>query len=116
MNWLQDTAAIIPLIDKSLEVYDLTTNNMIDRFTHYTGSLKWVLFSPYKDEFYTCLDDGLVEVYRKAPNGINWIIAHTFDFSTYGKAYSLNANLEGILIIAVNNTIIFYDLEEQEIE
>ena len=33
------------------------------------------------------------------------------DLSRYGSAYSLNANLENILTVAVNDTIIFFDIE-----
>ena len=42
-------------------------------------------------------------------------MSHMIDLSMYGQAYSLNANIEGILIIAVNDTIVFWDLDLWEV-
>ena len=51
---------MVPLLEHSIEFYDLFSDTLINKFDNKSGNLKWVLFSPHEDEFYACQEDGML--------------------------------------------------------
>ena len=92
VNSDSELAAFISLNENYVQLYNLATHMYVDTFENHTDDIKWVLFSPYKDEFYTCGLDGLVVIYESDGAG-NYEASEVIDFSRYGQAYSLNANI-----------------------
>ena len=87
-----EVAAFISLNENYVQLFNIDTYTYLNTFSNHTNDIKWVLFSPYKDEFYTCGLDGLVVIYESDGAG-NYEASEVIDLSVYGQAYSLNANI-----------------------
>lgn len=54
VNDYKSIVAMVPLEDQEIEFFDLDTDTPLNKFTGKSSILKWILFSPHVDEFYSC--------------------------------------------------------------
>jgi hypothetical protein len=70
-----------------------------------------VIYHPDSDDFYTCGLDQMVFIYTLDGNG-DYYVEGTFDTSSYGNAYAVNAELDHVLLVSADAHILLYDFTD----
>ena len=70
-----------------------------------------MIYHPDSDDFYTCGLDQMVFIYTLDGNG-DYEVEGTFDTSSYGDAYAVNAELDHVLLVSADAHILLYDLSD----
>ena len=94
-----------------MEIYDISTMQIVRTFNDNFGVMKWVLFSPHSDAtLYTTSNDQTVKFYRKSPVDSSYELALSFYTDDFGYPNCLNAAIPGILIFSADKTLVFLNI------
>lgn len=72
--------------------------------------LKFVIFSPYYDQFYVAANDKTIKFYSINPSTTKYDISYSYSTQPYGSPNCINANIKDQLLITADKNLVFLNL------